>query len=209
MPERLPDAAALAARLSQGEGRRVVAIVGAPGSGKSHVADVVADALNSGHPGRAVVLPMDGFHYDDGLLRDLGRLERKGAPDTFDAGGLAATLRRLRTGLEEAVAVPVFDRALEISRGAARLIPARAEIVLVEGNYLLLDRAPWDALDGLFDLTVMLDVPEEELARRLRARWQGFGRPEAEIRRQVETVDLPNGRIVATESRLPDLIVAN
>lgn len=209
MAERLPDAAALAERLARDGGRRLVAVVGAPGAGKSHVAETVAAALNAGRPGRAAVLPMDGFHYDDGLLRALGRHDRKGAPDTFDVGGLAATLRRLRAGDEEAVAVPLFDRALEISRGGSRLIPRAAEIVLVEGNYLLLDTPPWDALDGLFDLTVLLDVPEAERARRLRARWEGFGRPETEIRRQLETVDLPNGRKVLSASRAPDLIIGN
>lgn len=209
MAERLTGTDALVARLLAGEGRQIVALVGAPGAGKSHVAEQLLAGLNAARPGCAAVLPMDGFHYDDGLLRALGRHARKGAPDTFDVGGLAATLRRLRARDETAVAVPVFDRDLEISRGSARLIGREVEVILTEGNYLLLDESPWDGLAGLFDLTVRIDVSEPELARRLRARWEGYGLDEAAIRRKLDEVDLPNGRKVLAASRQPDLVLAN
>ncbi len=156
--------------------------------------------------GGAALLPMDGFHLDDAVLRDLGRQERKGAPDTFDAAGLWSTLKRIRAG-EDTVAVPVFDRASEISHAAARLIPARARLVLVEGNYLLLDRTPWQSLASLFDLTVMIDVPEAELRRRLTLRWQEHGLSEAEIARKLDRNDIPNGRTVSEESREADLVL--
>ncbi|MFC2966529.1 nucleoside/nucleotide kinase family protein [Acidimangrovimonas pyrenivorans] len=210
MTEAVDSVQALAARLLalSAQPRALVALVGAPGSGKSHVAEELAARVNAERPGRAAVLPMDGFHYDDGLLRELGRLAMKGAPDTFDVGGLAATLRRLR-GDEDAVAVPVFDRALEISRGAARLIPRRTGLVIVEGNYLLLREGAWAGLAPLFDLTVRLDVPEPVLRARLSARWQGFGLDAAGVRRKLEEVDLPNGRKVAEASAAPDLVLRN
>ena len=200
------DADALLAHLASSRGRRLVAIAGPPGSGKTRLAADLEAALNRDAPGRAATVPMDGFHYDDAVLDALGLRPRKGAPETFDVGGLMALLRRLREG-RETVAAPLFDRDLELSRAAARLVPPEVEVVLVEGNYLLLDAAPWDALAPLFDLTVLVAVPEPELRRRLRARWEGYALPAAEIERRVEANDLPNGRLVAERSRAPDLVL--
>ena len=200
--------AALLADLPPGR-RRLAAIVGAPGSGKSHVAEALAEAVNARVPGRAAVLAMDGYHYDDAVLQALGRQARKGAPDTFDLGGLAAMLERLRANAEPSIAVPVFDRALEIARAGASLIPRSVELIVVEGNYLLLQAVPWDRLAGLFDLTVRLDVPEPVLRERLAARWQGYGLAPAQIAAKLEDNDLPNGRRVAAESRPADLVLPN
>ncbi|WP_127902760.1 nucleoside/nucleotide kinase family protein [Solirhodobacter olei] len=189
--------------------RRIVAIAGAPGSGKSHVAEALVEAVNARVPGRAAVLPMDGYHFDDAVLEARGSRARKGAPDTFDVGGFAAMLVRLRGNAEEEVAVPVFDRAIEIARAGARLIPRSVELIVAEGNYLLLDMPPWDRLDGLFDLTVRLDVPEAMLRQRLEARWQGYGLPPGVVRTKMEENDLPNGRLVRARSRPADLVLAN
>ncbi|MBI1217539.1 MAG: nucleoside/nucleotide kinase family protein [Rhodobacteraceae bacterium] len=202
---------ALAARLialPAGQ-RRIVAIAGAPGSGKSHVAEALVARVNAATPGRAALLPMDGYHYDDAVLKALGRHARKGAPDTFDVGGLAAMLVRLRANAEDAIAVPVFDRSIEIARAGARLIPQRVEVIVAEGNYLLLAAPPWDRLAGLFDLTVRLDVAEDVLRQRLTGRWQGFGLTPAEIAVKLEANDLPNGRLVRSQSRPADLVLAN
>jgi len=194
---------ALVARLrSLPPGRHLLAVAGPPGSGKSHVSSQLAEALGS----RAAVVPMDGFHFDDKVLEEEGLLSRKGAPETFDVGGLAACLRRLR-GPEEMVAVPVFDRDLEISRGSARLVRRAQDLVIVEGNYLLFNEKPWDALAGCFDLTLWLDVPEAVLAARLRARWEGYGLPPETVRRKVGENDLPNARRVVAESRPADMVL--
>ncbi|MCD1618011.1 nucleoside/nucleotide kinase family protein [Salipiger marinus] len=187
-------------------GRRIMAIAGAPGSGKSTTAQALQTGLARAHPGLSAILPMDGFHYDDAVLHDMGRRPWKGAPDTFDVGGLASVLDRLRTGAET-VAVPVFDRDLEISRGSARLITPGVRLILCEGNYLLLDSAPWDRLAACFDRTVMVDVPEPVLADRLRARWSHYDLTEDQIRQKLEGNDLPNGRTVRTRSRPADLVL--
>ncbi len=183
--------------------RSIVAIAGPPGAGKSTLAEALAGKLSD-----TAILPMDGFHYDDAILRDRGRLAHKGAPDTFDVGGLLSVLERLREATSD-VAVPVFDRDLEISRGSARIIPYRTRLILVEGNYLLLDRTPWQGLAPCFDLTVMLRVPRDELARRLTGRWQHYGLTAEEIARKLETNDLPNGDTVREESCDADLVVVN
>lgn len=185
-------------------GRRVLAIAGAPGAGKSTLVEKLAEVLAES----VAILPMDGYHYDDGVLHAMGRRPWKGAPDTFDVGGLRTTLKRLRDPAEGAVAVPVFDRDLEISRGSARIIGPEVRLILAEGNYLLLDRDPWSSLRPHFDATVMIDVPEAELKRRLRARWVGYGMTEGEIDFKLEGNDLPNGRTVASESGAADYVVA-
>jgi pantothenate kinase len=115
-------------------------------------------------------------------------------------------IQRLSAGTET-VAVPVFDRDLEISRGSARLIGPEAELILVEGNYLLLERAPWDQLAPLFDKTVMIEVPEDILAERLRARWLHYNLSEDQIRAKLEENDLPNGRTVISDSRQADFVL--
>jgi pantothenate kinase len=187
--------------------RRIVAIAGAPGSGKSTTADKIVRAINRTRPGAAALLPMDGFHYDDAVLREMGRLPWKGAPDTFDVGGLRATLERLRRNDEPTVAVPVFDRAIEIARAGGRLIPREADIIVCEGNYLLLDRAPWSGLAPFFDLKVLIEVSERVLRTRLTRRWVGFGLDDAGIRHKLEENDLPNGRAVTETSTGADLIL--
>lgn len=199
-------AATLAAR-AEGRERLIAALAGPPGSGKSTLAEAVAARLNAGRVGFCAVLPMDGFHYDDMLLVPRGWRARKGAPHTFDVGGLAATLRRLRDNAEDAVAAPVFDRGLEIARAGARLIARETRVVLVEGNWLLLREPPWSALAPLFDLTAMVAVPRETLAARLRARWRGAGLPEAEVAAKVEGNDLPNGDHALAASAAPDMWV--
>ncbi|MDJ1009320.1 MAG: nucleoside triphosphate hydrolase [Paracoccaceae bacterium] len=187
--------------------RSLVAIAGAPGSGKSTIADALAVRLNQRDANRAAVLPMDGYHFDDKILVAMGRLSRKGAPDTFDVGGLVQMLRRLKANTEDAVAVPVFDRELEISRGAARLIPQTTDIIIVEGNYLLSRERPWSALGSSFDLSVFLCVPEAMLRARLVERWLSHGHTECEAAERAERNDLPNGRYVREKSADADVIL--
>jgi len=192
----------LAARAEAG--RVIVALAGAPGSGKSTVAATLVERLNAGRPGLAAVLAMDGYHYDDLLLVPQGLRARKGAPDTFDVAGLRHMLGRLRAADEPTVAVPVFDRSIEIARAGARLIDREVRIIFVEGNWLLLGQEPWSSLRPLFDVTVLIEVPEAILRQRLTARWQGYGLTPEEIAQKLEGNDLPNGRLVASASAAPD-----
>ena len=184
--------------------RTLIAIAGAPASGKSTLAARLVDTLNARTANSAAILPMDGFHYDDTLLNVLGRRARKGAPDTFDVDGFRHTLQRLRDNAEATVAVPVFDRDIEIARAGARLIAREIPVIVVEGNYLLLRGAPWSSLRPLFNMTVFVDADLQTLRRRLTSRWQGYQLPPDEIARKVETNDLPNGQLVIAQSIEPD-----
>jgi pantothenate kinase len=190
-------------------GRVIAAIAGAPGSGKSTVAERLVSMLNDATPGQAAVLPMDGFHYDDTYLVPMGLRPRKGAPDTFDVGGFAHLLRRLRAADEDFVAVPVFDRDLEIARAGARMIPRDVPLIIAEGNYLLLDQGLWAGLRPLYDLAVLVDVPETVLRARLTARWQQYNLTEAEIAWKLDGNDLPNGRLIMAHSRGEDYRLRN
>ncbi|QFT33007.1 nucleoside/nucleotide kinase family protein [Roseibium porphyridii] len=194
--------------LEMASGQRIIcAVAGAPGSGKSTLAGSLVDRLNAGLPGTAEVFPMDGFHYDDLYLVPAGLRPRKGSPDTFDVGGLASMLARLRDNKEPTVAVPVFDREIEIARAGARLIGKSVRILVAEGNYLLLDRDPWKNLLPYFDVTVSLDVPESVLRKRLSERWEAFQLSEAEIAAKVEENDLPNGRLVREHQTSADFVI--
>ena len=187
------------------QGRRLIAIAGPPGSGKSTLAARLAKALNATRPGVAAVVPMDGFHLDDAVLRAQGTLARKGAPWTFDTGGLLALLDRLRRNAENQIAIPLFDRNLEIARAGAALVAQDVPLLLVEGNYLLLDHPPWDAMAAVFDLTIFLDVPPATLERRLIDRWLAHGMTPDAARLKAQGNDLPNARMVIDHSRPADI----
>lgn len=188
-------------RAAQRQGRFITALAGPPGSGKSTLAADLVAQLGIG----AKAVPMDGFHYDDAVLNARGARDRKGAPDTFDARGFLHLLRRLRD--EDEVAIPLFDRDLEISRAGADIVTASDRILVIEGNYLLLDEAPWPEALPLFDLTVWVDVPEAELDRRLMARWAHYGKTPEAARAWVDGNDMPNIRRVTQGSRRADLVL--
>ena len=178
--------------------RVLVAVAGAPGSGKSTLAEALVARLD-----RAVLVPMDGFHLDDAVLDARGLLARKGAVETFDADGFAALAQRLgQPGAE--VVFPVFDRARELAVAGAGVVSPDDRIVVVEGNYLLLDRAPWNAVH--YDLTVCLDVSEHELKRRLQERWRGFGKDGAAVAAHLAN-DLANAGVVVRQSRKADVVL--
>ncbi|MGV8949898.1 MAG: nucleoside/nucleotide kinase family protein [Cypionkella sp.] len=185
-----------------GQGRYLVALAGPPAAGKSTLAERLVKALGKG----AKAVPMDGFHYDDAVLIARGARARKGAPDTFDVQGFLHLLRRLRREAE--VAIPLFDRSLEISRAGADIVGPEDRILVVEGNYLLLDETPWLEVQPLFDLTVWIDVAEEELDRRLQARWARYGKTPEEARHWIDSNDMPNIRRVVRGSGRADLVIS-
>lgn len=205
-PFTLENLAGIVAERGQ-SGRSITAIAGAPASGKSTLAEDLVHRLNAEGPGSAAVFPMDGYHYDDAVLHARGQRPRKGAPFTFDVAGFGHMLTRLRANTEAEIAVPVFDRALEISRNAARIIPDTVRHLVVEGNYLLLDEAPWSDLRRHYDTSVFLRVPEGILKARLLDRWKDLAGED--LRAKMDENDLPNALLVARQSSGWDYVLDN
>ncbi len=204
MSEIASIAAAIFKRAGKSQ-RFIVAIAGPPGSGKSTLAERLHEILPED---KATVVPMDGFHFDDVVLNKRGLRPRKGAPETFDYAGFAALLKRIRAG-EPEVAVPVFDRSMELSRAGADIVGSDVKFVLVEGNYLLLDEEPWSALSGVFDFSIFVDVPRGELERRLMERWRGQGKSDEDARAWIASNDLPNIERVLARRRSADLVITH
>ena len=175
--------------------RKLLGLVGAPGAGKS----TLAMALQQAFAGVSQVVPMDGFHLANAELQRLGRAGRKGAPDTFDGAGYAALLRRLRQQREgEIVYAPEFRREIEEPiAGAIPVLPA-TQLIITEGNYLLLDDGPWAGVSALLDEVWYVEVDDAVRTDRLAQRHERFGRSAKAARDWVDGVDEPNARLIAT-----------
>lgn len=186
--------------------RYFIALSGPPASGKSTISEkLVNDLTLKGH--NSSILQMDGFHYDDQILKQKSLLLKKGAPETFDVMGFLNFLFRLQN--ENEVAIPIFDRSLELSRSSAVIISKETRVVIVEGNYILLKTHPWRELHKFFNSTIMINTKHEILEKRLIERWRSFNIPEEEIKQKVFENDLPNGVNVYKNSILADFNLLN
>ena len=192
--------------------RAVLGIVGSPGSGKSTLAEALLAALRADPPPRAGAdwvahVPMDGYHLADVELERLGLRHAKGAPDTFDAGGYAALLARLRAQEDGVVYAPAFERTLEQPlAGAIPVLPA-ARLVVTEGNYLLLDTGRWPALRPLLDEVWFCALRDDVRLERLHTRHVRFGKAYDEAVAWVAAVDEPNAALIEATRDRADLLV--
>ena len=197
-------------RRAQAGERMIVAIAGPPASGKTTLAEAVVERLNtvgsSGEPRRAAVLPMDGFHLDNETLQARGLLARKGAVETFDAIGFCAAIRTI---VEEGGAqhLPGFDRDEDRVIPNQIHIAEEAQVIVTEGNYLLLDQSPWRELRPMFTASVFVKAPIEVLRVRLLERWLDQNLSQQEAQKRVANNDLPNALSVLSRSVDADLFV--
>ncbi|GHE06129.1 nucleoside/nucleotide kinase family protein [Streptomyces alanosinicus] len=190
------------------DGRRaVLGIAGSPGAGKTTLAGHLVRALNGDEPRWAAHVPMDGFHLADVELDRLGRRDRKGAPDTFDAAGYAALLRRLRDDTDEVVYAPGFERVLEQPLAGAIPVPPAARLVVTEGNYLLLTEGSWARVRPCLDEVWFCETDEHERVRRLIARHEEFGKEHDTAVAWVLGTDQRNADLVAATRGRADLVV--
>jgi pantothenate kinase len=201
----IEDSEALVERaraLIAGGGRRILGIAGPPGGGKSTVARAVVAALGE----QARLVPMDGFHLAQSELVRLGRRDRMGAPDTFDAAGYAALLARLR-GDEPVVYAPEFRREIEEPIAGAIAVPRTIPLVVTEGNYLLLRDDGWALVRPLLDETWYVETDEELRVQRLIQRHIEFGKTPEYARAWVMRSDEPNAARVASTAASADVLV--
>jgi len=198
-----------AARLVGDAGTAVLGIAGAPGSGKSTLAEwLVArlrERLGDGDVQAVAHAPMDGFHLADIELRRLHRLDRKGAPDTFDLAGFAALLRRVREARTETVYAPMFERGLEQPIAGAIPIGPATRMLVTEGNYLLLPG--WSQVRDLLDEVWFCTLDDDVRRERLVGRHVRFGKRREQAARWVDEVDESNARLVAQYAHTADLLV--
>ncbi|MEU1040555.1 nucleoside/nucleotide kinase family protein [Streptomyces sp. NPDC005907] len=187
--------------------RALLGIAGGPGAGKTTLAEHLVEALNGRGAPCAAHVPMDGFHLADAELDRLGRRDRKGAPDTFDAAGYAALLRRLRDDEDDVVYAPGFERTLEQPLAGAIPVPRVARLIVTEGNYLLVPDGDWARVRPRLDEVWFCELDEAERVRRLVARHERFGKDHEAAVAWVRGTDQRNADLVATTRDRADLVV--
>ncbi|QTE28276.1 nucleoside/nucleotide kinase family protein [Pengzhenrongella sicca] len=184
--------------------RRMLGITGAPGAGKSTVAEAVVAALG---PASAVLVPMDGFHLANAVLEALGRRARKGAHDTFDDAGYVALLERLRAARPgETVYAPAFRRDLEEPIGSALAVAPDVPLVVTEGNYLLLERDAWPRARALLDEVWFLAPGEDVRKERLVRRHEAFGKSPVDARAWALGTDQRNAELITATAPRADAV---
>ena len=189
-------------RLKQQVSRRtIVAIAGAPASGKTTLARELAESIPN-----TACLSMDGYHLDNPLLQERNLLDKKGSPETFDLDGFSALIARLKEPQD--IYCPIFDRKAERTINSAHLISKTIDMVIVEGNYLLLNEPSWANLRKQWDYSVFLEVDIQIIKQRLVERWLSFGYSRDEALKKAEMTDLPNAKRILRNRLDADLVLA-
>ncbi|MDO9377270.1 MAG: nucleoside/nucleotide kinase family protein [Nocardioidaceae bacterium] len=207
------DLVARARGLATADRRAVLGLTGSPGAGKTTLAERLVEALAADPPDGVegadwvAHVPMDGFHLADVQLTRLGNLDRKGAPDTFDARGYAALLRRLVDDTDQDVYAPGFERVLEQPLAGAIRVPAHARLVVSEGNYLLLDDEAWHPVRDAMTEVWFCDTAEDRRLAQLVARHAEFGKSTDEARHWSFGPDQHNADLVGPTRVRADLVV--
>lgn len=194
------------------KGSRVLAMLAAPpGAGKSTLLSFL-EYLARQNPdiGNVQTIGMDGFHRKQEYLlshtairdgKEIRMVDIKGSPITFDFEKLETMVKRVASG--DVCGWPVYDRHLH--NPVENAIQVTGDIVILEGNYLLLDEGGWRNLQDNADYTIMIKADEELLRRRLISRRVASGHPAEDAESFVEFSDLYNARSCLEHSRPADL----
>jgi pantothenate kinase len=209
----LLDRMALLAGAAAHDGRRrVLGVTGPPGAGKTTLVEalLVAGSVDRRLTGRLAHVPMDGFHLTNAALEELRLRDRKGAPDTFDTSSYAAVLAAVRASPRRVVAAPAFDHAVGDPAADALVVPVAADIVLTEGNYLLLDDPAWQPVRACLDEVWFCALGDDERRARLVTRHVAAGRDRTDANAWVERSDEANARLVTSAGLgLADLVLVD
>jgi pantothenate kinase len=191
------------AQALMGKGRKILGLVGKPGSGKSTLARLLATRLGT----KAQVVPMDGYHLSNMVLRELGRASRKGAVDTFDAPGYTVLLERIRTEPQTIIYYPVFHREIEESIAAEGVVSPDVELVITEGNYLLHSQDSWGGVGEFLDESWYVDIDDKMRIERLIQRRLHLGSTQEQAISWATGSDEINAQVIGKTRPLADVVV--
>jgi len=209
MPEQLASQAAALARiqnhLENSTERVLIGIIGKPGAGKSTLSKFLMAKLPKEF---VTVVPMDGYHLSNKVLKDLKRADRKGAPDTFDVAGFISLVKRIRSEQTQNIYYPIFDRAIEESIAAQGVVTSATKVVIVEGNYLLHDDDGWEVCNDLLDESWMVDVDDDKRISRLISRHIAYGKDPEAAKAWAKGTDEVNAKLIERGRTRADFVVA-
>ena len=209
MPEQLASQEAALARiqnhLENSSERVLIGIIGKPGAGKSTLSKFLLAKLPKEF---VTVVPMDGYHLSNKVLKDLKRADRKGAPDTFDVAGFVSLVKRIRSEQTQNIYYPIFDRAIEESIAAQGVVTSATKIVIIEGNYLLHDDGGWEVCNDLLDESWMVDVDDDKRISRLISRHIAYGKDPEAAKAWAKGTDEVNAKLIERGRTRADFVVA-
>jgi pantothenate kinase len=209
MPEQLASQEAALARiqnhLANSSERVLIGIIGKPGAGKSTLSKFLMAKLPKEF---VTVVPMDGYHLSNKVLKDLNRADRKGAPDTFDVAGFISLVKRIRTEQTQNIYYPIFDRAIEESIAAQGVVTSATKVVIIEGNYLLHDDGGWEVCNDLLDESWMVDVDDDKRISRLISRHIAYGKDPEAAKAWAKGTDEVNAKLIERGRNRADFVVA-
>ena len=209
MPEQLASQEAALARiqnhLKNSSERVLIGIIGKPGAGKSTLSKFLMAKLPKEF---VTVVPMDGYHLSNKVLKDLKRADRKGAPDTFDVAGFISLVKRIRSEQTQNIYYPIFDRAIEESIAAQGVVTSVTKVVIIEGNYLLHDDGGWEVCNDLLDESWMVDVDDDKRISRLISRHIAYGKDPEAAKAWAKGTDEVNAKLIERGRNSADFVVA-
>ena len=209
MSEQLADQKAALARiqghLEKSSERVLIGIIGKPGAGKSTLSKFLMSKLAKE---LVTVVPMDGYHLSNKVLKDLKRADRKGAPDTFDVAGFISLVKRIRSEQTQNIYYPIFDRAIEESIAAQGVVTSATKVVIIEGNYLLHDEGGWEVINDLLDESWMVDVDDDKRISRLISRHIAYGKDPEAAKAWAKGTDEVNAKLIERGRTRAEYVVA-
>jgi len=198
------EAKVIVAECASASTRTIIGIIGKPGGGKSTLSKYLLKGMD---PTLVSVVPMDGFHLSNKVLKELGRSNRKGAQDTFDVKGFTTLIQRIKMDSAEPIYYPVFDRSIEESIAAQGVVYPSTRVVIVEGNYLMHDRDGWQEISPLLDQSWYAYLDEDLRISRLISRHIAFGKDPESAKTWAKGSDQVNADLIQTGVERCDFLI--